>query len=285
MQRPGRPPGGPTSHPRSPLRPKAPVLIPPGPRRFGEGEAPLNVRSHAWQTCGEDTVGCSPVGRGAPGLASLPFRVTSSSADLPPAGTSTRGSGLGQEAGRGEGSEGRCMALWAPRLRLVQADVSRQCFWSLGLEPREGEREGGPPWAQGAGHGEPLARPLEGGCCVCDGDPGMRRARAGPILRCPSCWWALRCSLGSGCVVRWQYRGPGAAGRVRVVRGCDGRDAGPGAPTPTPLIHIFNKGFLYLPPQIKPREGHRVGSDTQNGHSPARPRLCSGQLSPPMDTG
>lgn len=43
-----------------------------------------------------------------------------------------------------------------------------------------------------------------------------------------------------------------------------------GARASTPMLptfnsrHFFNKDFLYLPPQIKSREGHRVGDRTQD---------------------
>lgn len=142
---------------------------------------------------------------------------------------------------------------------------------------------------------------------VCDGDPGMGRRPTGPILRCPSCWWAGRCTSDLGLVVRWQHKGPRAAGQVGVVRGCDRRDAGPTAPTPAPLIHIFNKDFLYLPPQIKPREpstavlrtavpthGHRVNicqapwasgiGSAHRGPRVARPPSPLGAYPPPLFT-
>ena len=147
---------------------------------------------------------------------------------------------------------------------------------------------------------------------ACDRDPwGWEKAG-----------WA---HLGSPCVLagtvaslRDGPRGQGAAERAKGRRlgvrvglswpagpwlgGAGAVIAGAGPPAPVPALFnscCFQHGFSLSSPAIKPREGPGVGNrtqdaglqgdcpstDTQSGCSPARPRLCSGQLSPPMDAG
>jgi len=95
----GPAPGAPMSHLRRPRGPRAPTPVPLGPGR---------CRPHAWRETGqEDTVGGSPIGEGNPRAGLPPVRGASPSAHLSPRQLvrPQRGSGLGQDTGRGGGSE------------------------------------------------------------------------------------------------------------------------------------------------------------------------------------
>lgn len=100
----GPAPGGPMSHLRSPRGPEAPTLVPPGPGRY---------RPPNWQSLAERMLlvaarlGGEPLGSHSTsllfGVAYLPHQPV----------RPQRSSGLGPEAGGGEGSEG---GAWHPAL-------------------------------------------------------------------------------------------------------------------------------------------------------------------------